>query len=243
MESRVAAFQDNGWIFLQPQEGWIAWCVEEGNLLCFSGSSWSPTNALTLENVPKLGVNMAPDETNRLAVASGASLFSHDGADHRIFVNKAAETDTASIVFQHAYSGRAEIGLAGNDLLSVKVSSDGVGFSTAMEIDAGTGKASFPANNLLESFMLNLFPDAGRFVAANPGAVTVGAFSWPAYLTLNNGATAAALTKFVQDNSDYGGAGVALQTDVKQLIDRIREPGYRRYNIEFWVAEITAGPV
>jgi hypothetical protein len=109
MESRVAAFQDNGWIFLQPQEGWIAWCVEEGNLLCFSGSSWSPTNALTLENVPKLGVNMAPDETNRLAVASGASLFSHDGADHRIFVNKAAETDTASIVFQHGFSGRAEI--------------------------------------------------------------------------------------------------------------------------------------
>jgi hypothetical protein len=111
-----------------------------------------------------------------------------------------------------------------------------------MEIDAGTGKASFPANNVLESFMLNLFLDAGRFIAANPGAVTVGAFSWPAYLTLNNGATAAAHAKFVQDNSDYGGAGAALQSDVKQLIERIREPGYRRYNIEFWVAEITAGP-
>ena len=174
-------------------------------------------------------------------MASDATLLSHDGSDHRLIVNKASQSDTASIVFQDGFSGRAEIGLTGNDELSVNVSPDGAAFTAAIKVDAETGKARFPANNLLESFALNLYPDGGRFNAGAGGGLSVGAYSWPAYLSLNNGAGAAARGKFIYDNTDYGGSGGVLDADVRQLIDQIRQPEYRRYNIEFWVAIVTAG--
>ena len=62
-----------------------------------------------------LGVNAVADEVNRLAVASEASLFSHDGAGHQVKVNKAAAGDTASLLFQTGWSGRAEMGTTGSD--------------------------------------------------------------------------------------------------------------------------------
>ena len=237
----IASRQDEAWDFVEPRDGWIAWCVEEENLLCFSDGDWQATNALTLENVPRVGVNTVPDDTNRLAVASNASLFSHAGAGHRIVVNKNATADTASLVFQTGFSGRAEIGLTGNDRLTVRVSPDGSTFKSALDIDPASGKLAFPATNVTQSLALNLYSDAGRFSSTAPGNTTVGAFAWPSYLSVYNGATAAQHGKFIYDNTDYGGSGGTLQADVRALIDTIRDPAFRRYSVEFWVAVVTAG--
>jgi hypothetical protein len=84
--------------------------------------------------MPKLGINATADETNRLAVASPASLFSHVGNGHQIKVNKAAPADTASLLFPTAWSGRAEMGLAGNDDFAIKVSPDGSAWQTGLAI-------------------------------------------------------------------------------------------------------------
>ena len=46
--------------------------------------------------------------------------------DHRLLIDKASPANTASQVFQSGASGRAEIGLAGDDDLHLKVSPDGV---------------------------------------------------------------------------------------------------------------------
>jgi hypothetical protein len=62
-----------------------------------------------------VGVNAAADSTNRLAVSSVASLFNHAGAGHQMKINKNAAADTASILFQTGFSGRAEMGTAGSD--------------------------------------------------------------------------------------------------------------------------------
>ena len=55
--------------------------------------------------------------------------------DVQVKLNKEALTDTASILFQTGFSGRAEIGLAGGDGLSLKVSADGAAWNTALSAD------------------------------------------------------------------------------------------------------------
>ena len=54
-------------------------------------------------------------------------------------VNKASAGDTASLLYQNAFSGRAKMGLAGNDDFSVKVSATGGTWCTALTAVAATG--------------------------------------------------------------------------------------------------------
>ncbi|WP_375173908.1 DUF2793 domain-containing protein [Pseudooceanicola sp.] len=139
----IALRDSSGWIFLDPAEGWLAWVVDVGGQMRFDGTGWvGPGDGL--QNVESLGVNTTADLTNRLAVASPASLLSHDGAGHQVKVNKAAAGDTASLLLQSGWSGRAEIGLVGNDDLVFKVSDDGATFRTAFSAAATSGVVSFP---------------------------------------------------------------------------------------------------
>ncbi len=95
-----------------------------------------------------LGVNATADTTNRLAVASAASLFNHTGTGgHQVKVNKATASDTASFLFQTGFSGRAEIGTTGDDDFHFKVSADGAIWNEAIRIDEATGSVSFPSSN------------------------------------------------------------------------------------------------
>lgn len=91
------------------------------------------------DSVPLLGVNATADTTNRLAVASPASLFSHAGAGHQHKINKAATGDTASVLFQTGASGRAEFGLTGDDDFHIKVSPDGAVWKEALIVDRTNG--------------------------------------------------------------------------------------------------------
>ncbi|WP_206454793.1 DUF2793 domain-containing protein [Aurantimonas marina] len=242
-DGAVAAFQDGAWVFFTPRDGWLAWCADEADLLVYTADTWVSTGATASEfqNIMLLGVNTEADATNRLAVAADATLLSHAGGDHRLVINKQTEADTASLVLQTGFSGRAEIGLAGDDRLSFKTSADGLAFVEAMSLDGLTGKPSFPQANFLEDYAVNLLQDSGRFAGNAVSATTVGAFAFPAYLSLYNGAAAAGLGKFVHNNTDYGGPAGLLAPQVKDLLDMIRDAAYRRYGVEFWVAEITHG--
>jgi hypothetical protein len=242
-DGRIASFQNGAWSFLEPAEGWLAWCAAETLLLCFSGGAWRETGARAggLQNLAELGINTTADATNRLAVAADSALLTHAGGSHRLAINKNTAADTASLILEDGYSARAEIGLVGNDRLSLRVSADGASFTDAIVIDSATGVPSFPQANLLQSYAVNLYQDSGRFAGNGVNAISVGAFAWPAYLTVYNGATRTGLGKFITDNADYGGAAGSLDANVRDLIDMIRDSGHRRYGVEFWVAEVTAG--
>ena len=139
---KVAVSRPGGWALIPPLAGWIAWIADEETLAVFDGSGWVDAIAAGLNPAALVGVNATADTGNRLAVASPASLFSHDGDDHRLKINKAAEGDTASVLFQTGFSGRAEFGLAGADDFSVKVSPDGSAWTEALAVDAATGLAT-----------------------------------------------------------------------------------------------------
>jgi hypothetical protein len=123
-DGEIAAYQDGGWVFFAPIEGWIAWIGDEAMLSAFDGADWVEISG-SHQNLPMVGIAAAADATNRLSIAADASLFNHDGSGHQIKLNKAGIGDTASLIFQTGFSGRAEIGLAGDDKLSFKVSADG----------------------------------------------------------------------------------------------------------------------
>ncbi len=119
----------------------MAWVADEDALLAFDGADWvTAAAAAALQNVPMLGVNATADATNLLTLASAASLFDHAGAGHQQKINKAAAGDTASQLYQSNASGRAELGLVGDDDFHVKVSADGSAWHEAVVIDKDTGR-------------------------------------------------------------------------------------------------------
>lgn len=135
---QIAAWDGAAWLFHAPEPGWLAFVLDENGLLAWSGTAWLPTLGLD-GKAPMLGLNATPDSTNRLAVASDAVLFSHASAGVQIKLNKHSSGDTASLLYQTGFSGRAELGTAGDDKLHVKVSPDGSAWTEAVVID-GTGR-------------------------------------------------------------------------------------------------------
>jgi hypothetical protein len=144
---RVAAFQDNAWIFFAPQIGWLAWVVDEANIVIYTDAGWTMVaggTGASLNPTPLIGVNATADASNRLTVASPGSLFSHAGNGHRLAVNKANSGETASLLFQDDFSGCAEMGLTGDDDFHVKVSANGAGWKDAIVVNRATGSVSMP---------------------------------------------------------------------------------------------------
>ncbi|MFC3612441.1 DUF2793 domain-containing protein [Lutimaribacter marinistellae] len=143
-EGQLAVMSSSGWYFLTPSKGWLAYVCDEAVLCQRNDYGWS-TPSFDLQNLPSLGVGTRSDVINKLAIASDGSLFTHAGAGHRMVVNKASPSETASLLLQSAWSGRAEIGLTGDDALSVKVSTDGDTYRTALSADPASGRVSFPS--------------------------------------------------------------------------------------------------
>lgn len=243
----VAIWLGGEWTFRQPRAGWLAWVVDEAETVVWSGTGWTivPGLGTSLQNLAHVGIATTADADNPFAAKLNAALLTavpvSDGGtgDVRLKLNKPETAGFATQLFQRAYSGRAEIGLAGSDDLSVKVSANGASWKDAVIVRAESGKVEFPWTNVVTDYCLNLFGDSGRFSTST--GFTVGSFSFPSYLWLYNASAASGIGKFIHDNTDYGGSAGALQTSVKMLIDKIRNPDSRRYGLEFWVAEIARG--
>jgi hypothetical protein len=140
---RIALFTQAGWQFTQALPGWQAYVMAESQMAFFNGLGW---NALSDGpfTVGRLGVSAIPDATNRLAVSSPATLLNHAGAGHQLKLNKAVAGDTASLLFQTGFGGRAEMGTAGSEDFSVKVSTDGSDWAVALQSSAATGEVTLP---------------------------------------------------------------------------------------------------
>ncbi len=147
-QNNIAAYQDGAWVEITSGEGMRAWVADEGKLAAFDGAMWSDISGGggggVSETANKFGINTTADVTNRLSVKSDAVLFSHDDVtpgndDCLIKVNKKAASDTASAIFQTAFSGRAECGLTGDDDFHVKVSANGSSWTDAIFVDKDNG--------------------------------------------------------------------------------------------------------
>ncbi|MCO5064442.1 MAG: DUF2793 domain-containing protein [Rhizobiaceae bacterium] len=253
-EGEIAAWQDGAWEFYLPRPGWIATVLDEDAACFWDGESWRALGGGTgsggetdFQNIASLGVGTEADATNIFAAKLNDALWTAkpvaDGGtgDLRYKMNKEGAANVLSLLMQRAYSGRAEIGLIGSDNLSVKVSPDGANWLEALEVDCATGAVSMPKTNILTDYCVNLYADSGRFAGTGVNAIAVGSFSLPAYLFRQNSTTVAGLAKFLHNNTDHGGTAGTLNASVRALVEMIRDVDYRRYGVEFWVAEFTHG--
>ncbi|SLN74187.1 hypothetical protein TRL7639_04504 [Falsiruegeria litorea R37] len=142
----LAVFEDTSWAFYPAEGGWIAWDEDAQELLAFDGTDWvKAVSPPDFQNLTQVGVGTTADAGNPLAVSGPATLLSHAGAGHQLKLNKAAAADTASLLFQTNWSGRAEMGTTGSDDFEIKVSGDGTTFKQAIVADKDTGTVSFPS--------------------------------------------------------------------------------------------------
>lgn len=137
----LAVHDGVAWTFLAPRPGWRVHVTGEGVGLVWTGSAWT-VDRPPLDNLDGVGIGATHDATNRLAVAAQATLLTHAGGSHQVKVNKAAPGDTASLLFQTGWSGRAEMGIAGSDAFAIKVSADSDAWTTALSLDPVTGQAT-----------------------------------------------------------------------------------------------------
>lgn len=140
---RLALRIADAWLFIAPREGWRVWDKAAAKLMVREAGGWAEI-VPELSNLDGVGIGIGWDATNRLAVAAEASLFTHAGAGHRVKVNKAGPGDTASLLLQSNWTGHAEIGLAGDTVLSLKVSADGAAWHEALRADAVTQTLATP---------------------------------------------------------------------------------------------------
>ena len=201
-DGNIAAFINGAWQYFVPVSGWRAWIADDQTLILFDGTIWTILigAGASYDDLQMLGINTTSDSVNRLSARTEAVLFSAiDVAsggigDIQFKINKETAADTASLLFQTGFSGRAEMGLTGNDDWRIKVSANGTAWNDAIEVNAASGRPRFLQPAVFQSYT----------VAGLPSAATSGA-----------GATV-----FVSDEA--GGAVLAFSdgTDWRRVTDR-----------------------
>ncbi|WP_181184219.1 DUF2793 domain-containing protein, partial [Prosthecodimorpha hirschii] len=148
---RIATWVSGGWTFTVPAAGLRVWLADEARLMVWTGSAWvDPVSGAigaisALQNLTRLGIGTTADATNPLAAKLNTMLFAAlatgEGGtgDLRQTASKQAAGNTLSLLFQTAYSGRAELGLVGSDDFSLKVSADGASWTEALKLVAASG--------------------------------------------------------------------------------------------------------
>lgn len=142
----LAAWSGEAWRFVTPAEGWVATRRGGTEQRVFGPGGWAVAGPEALAGMTGVGIGpgATADALNRLVVRAGATLLDHAGAGHQLKLNKAAETDTASLLFQTGFGGRAEMGTVGSDDFAIKVSADGGTFHAAAVCDGASGGIDFP---------------------------------------------------------------------------------------------------
>ncbi len=181
-----------------------------------------------------LGIGTLADGANPFAAKLNKALWTAKPAaeggdgDLRYTLNKESPADVLSLLFQSGWSGRAEIGLAGDDDLSIKISADGANWTEVFRGDRLSGEALIGNLRVGRDMLQNVLPDSGRFNGNYNTTFSGIVYMAPTYMSPATGAAFASHAKFIHDNSDYGGAGAALDPEVKALVDKIRPSDARR---------------
>lgn len=197
---QIAAWRNGAWAYHVPAAGFLVYLVDEATLLLHDGSSFVPATPASLSNLTRIGIGTAADAANPFAAKLNAALWTArpvgegGSGDLRYTLNKDGPARVLSLLFQSGYSGRAELGLVGDDDLQLKVSADGSAWGEAIRVK-GTGRV-------------------GLGTASVPERLTVGGNIAPA---LDNAYTVG--TASLRPSAIYGATGVINTSDIRAKCD------------------------
>jgi hypothetical protein len=179
-DGRIAYCADGAWRFYTPFAGLVAYVSDEAASIVYDGAAWSAYGADggSITAAPMLGINATADSTNKLSVVSNAALFAGESTgdggtgDMRVMLSKDATGNTASVLYQDNFSGRAEIGLTGDDDFHFKISADGAAWQECLTLLSASGAVSLPQGNLKFPATQNLSSDPNTLDDYREGAWT-----------------------------------------------------------------------
>lgn len=168
-------FDSGIWEAVAFPAGAIVHVADDNRFVVRTVSGWAAFED-ALKVFASLGVGTTADSTNVLAVKGAAALLSAkyaaDGGsgDLSLVLNKESDGDTAQILWQKAFSSRAVLGLLGDNDLTLKMSSDGSAFTTAVIVKP-TGALHVPAGAVIDSggravlrsYTVSALPGSGIF--------------------------------------------------------------------------------
>lgn len=157
----LAVFQDGYWTEIHPFAGLQVYVRDEDTSLIHDGTQWRALapEPVRFDGLEALGVEASPDAFNRLAVRTNGAYFTAlesatgGSGDLRLTLNKEASDDVVSLMFQSAWSGRIELGLAGDDDLTLKTSTDGQTWQEAFKLDHQTGRTHLAGLTVLDDHL------------------------------------------------------------------------------------------
>lgn len=179
----IALWSGGDWMAITPRAGFQAWVEDEGNPCHYDGGAWTP-QATDLQNVPLLGVGTSADAVNPFSAQVNNALWTAlptaEGGtgDLRYVLNKQASGNTLAMLFQSDYSGRAEIGLRGNEDFTLATSPDGSLWKVALVASAASGNVGIK-NTPVSGVDLDIYGD---------GKVVANGASSPSFKQIRNGA-------------------------------------------------------
>lgn len=150
-EGDLVRADTGGWTVEPAAEGMVALVADEGVVIVRRSGVWIGLGEALgeIHGLARFGLNTTADAANPFAARVGKALWAApggaDGGDLRFTFNKETTSDVLSLLFQSGWSGRAELGLIGDDDLILKVSDDGGTWREAMRVAAATGAATFAA--------------------------------------------------------------------------------------------------
>jgi hypothetical protein len=147
---KIALRMEGAWRYIAPVEGFVLWVADEDKFLAFNGAIWAEVGGAAPTTLPLLGINATADATNKLSVSSSAILLNNIGNGVQVKLNKNTVADTASLLFQTGFSGRAEMGTVGDDDFHFKVSADGSTFREAIVVQAASGRVTLKNAPVIE---------------------------------------------------------------------------------------------
>jgi hypothetical protein len=157
-EASLAIARAGGWEFLAPTEGLVAWVSDEDALCAFGSGGWTVASGSGSQNLTRFGFGTEADAASPFSVKTEQALFTARALDEggtgdlRLVMNKDAPGNVASLLLQSGYSGRAEIGLVGDDDLVFKVADANGLWREALKLDRATGRVRFPNGGVREQF-------------------------------------------------------------------------------------------
>jgi hypothetical protein len=143
--------EGGGWTEVAAPDGLVVLVQDVGEVVVREAGAWTLLGARlgAAQDLARLGVGATADAANpffaRLNNALWTALDAASGGtgDLRLTLNKETPGDVLSLLFQSGWSGRAELGLVGDDDLRLKVSADGSDWHEVLAIDRATGRARF----------------------------------------------------------------------------------------------------
>lgn len=144
-------FERGGWTVVTTPDGMIAGVLDEGVVVVRADEGWITLGQRLGEVQPltRLGLGTTANDANPLAAKINAALFTARGeeeggdGDLRLTLNKATAGDVLSLLFQSGYAARAELGLIGDDDLSLKACDDAGIWRSVCRVDRATGRIAF----------------------------------------------------------------------------------------------------